>query len=651
MKSPVLRMLLITLAGVTLLAAIMTGSSLMIRRGVVEALSRFDSRAAVRGITVSPGALILTGVSFPSRGVRADSAWILLQGFPLRTEPVHVVLTGATVIPFHHSRDHAPGSVGELTLPPVSILEGVLITGNQESALFARAHHGRILFELKGPWGDAWGVSRDEDSLSVVFRNCVSLPGIGGFPPILAGNSFCGTMKGRYSGTSAELEGSLTGFNGSPMNAGFSLVLNQGRPSFEISMDFRQIAPQAAAIIDSLSGGVVTRADPSGTFRVATLSGDSLGFSFDLAFDSLELYSPALASDTVRFRCRFTGEGVAKVEAGHIRISSGTVFVGSAGANYEFLAEWGSGRELRLRLYNDSLPGHDLASSIPEPMLGRLRGLRLSGSVGFDIGLVLNWVHPDSSDVSIRVSPERLRVEYSPITFGRLAAGSGETVRMRDSWGNSRIVGLDSLACPDFVYSQNLSPWLEPLLCAAEDGTFRRHRGFSEYHIRNSIRADMSQGRFARGGSTITMQLVKNLFLTREKTFARKLQEVYLTWRIEAHLSKDRILELYANVVEMGPDVFGFREAADYYFGSTMEDLSVREAAFLVSILPGPRIYHRFGVQGFVPQYWNSYLDRLIRAAENRTGLSAFRARHGLSDSLVFRGRVSGHGAGFSPAL
>jgi len=120
------------------------------------------------------------------------------------------------------------------------------------------------------------------------------------------------------------------------------------------------------------------------------------------------------------------------------------------------------------------------------------------------------------------------------------------------------------------------------------------------------------------------------------------LQEAFLTWRMEAHLSKDRILELYVNVVELGPDVFGFGEAARYYFGTTVESLSVRETAFLVSILPGPKLYHRFAVNGTLPGYWNDYLDRLVSAAESRTGLDGQSALSGLGESLVFDGTVSG---------
>ena len=648
MRLPVFRLWATVLITIAVLAVSMVLSSILVRRRVLDALTLYDSGASFVGVTLAPDAILLTGVCFPARGAVADSAWVLLRGFPFKIEPVQVVLAGVTAYMPDQQREFSPTTNTAGRTPPVSILDGVLVTGNQESRFSATVEHGDMVFSIGGAWGTAWGIRRSNDSVSVVFRDCSSFPGVGGVPPVLAGNSFCGTAKGWQAGMDAEFAGALTGFNGESVDVDFIIILEQGRPSFEIAMDFQQIGPQVSDFLDRISGGAVTHAEPHGMLRIATMGGDSLGLDFELLFASLELSSPALARDTVRFSCRFTGNGILHIGAGLLRIDRGTLSMGSAGCDYELTGRWGSRRLLSVRVHSDSLSGSDLASSIPDPMLGRLRGLRLSGSLGFDIRLTLDWDYPDSSDVSISVRPERLGVDHSPVTFGRLASRTGETVRMTDSWGNSRVIGLDSVASPCFVHAPDLNPWLEPLLCAAEDGTFRRHRGFSEYHIRNSIRTDMNQGRFARGGSTITMQLVKNLFLSREKTLARKLQEVFLTWRMESHLDKDRILELYANVVELGPDVFGFSEAADYYFGTSMAGLSVRETAFLVSILPGPKLYHRFGVQGFVPDYWNSYLDRLIIAAMNRTGLEAYSAEAGLRETLLFDGRVSGMLAGFS---
>jgi membrane peptidoglycan carboxypeptidase len=227
-----------------------------------------------------------------------------------------------------------------------------------------------------------------------------------------------------------------------------------------------------------------------------------------------------------------------------------------------------------------------------------------------------------------------LSVQASPISIGQLR-NSGSCL-MRDSWGNRRRIYLDTLENPGLVLFDSLHPSFEGLLKCAEDATFRFHDGFCEYYIRNSIRANMQSGEFTRGGSTITMQLARNLFLGREKTFARKIQEVFLTWRLEVYLSKNRILEIYANIVELGPNVFGFQEAARYYFSRDFRELSTRQVAYLVSILPGPSLYHRFFRNNSVPGYWENYLDRLINISENRGWIDPDSATRALADLIVF---------------
>jgi membrane peptidoglycan carboxypeptidase len=126
-------------------------------------------------------------------------------------------------------------------------------------------------------------------------------------------------------------------------------------------------------------------------------------------------------------------------------------------------------------------------------------------------------------------------------------------------------------------------------LVAAEDSGFFRHHGFDLADIRAALAADIDSGRFERGGSTISQQVVKNLFLTGERTAARKLEEAVLVWRLEKLLTKRRILELYVNLAELGPGVYGVAEAADRYFGKEPDQLSVDEATQLAALLPAPR--------------------------------------------------------------
>lgn len=125
----------------------------------------------------------------------------------------------------------------------------------------------------------------------------------------------------------------------------------------------------------------------------------------------------------------------------------------------------------------------------------------------------------------------------------------------------------------------------------AEDGTFWSHHGFDWYELKESIERNIDEGRTARGASTITQQLVKNLFLSSSKNPVRKLKEWILTWWMETRLSKSRILEIYLNMIEWGNGVYGVEAASLYHFGKPVTLLTRNEAARLAAIIPDPRAY------------------------------------------------------------
>ena len=123
---------------------------------------------------------------------------------------------------------------------------------------------------------------------------------------------------------------------------------------------------------------------------------------------------------------------------------------------------------------------------------------------------------------------------------------------------------------------------------ATEDFNFFTHQGFSRTFIGRAMRLNVRTRRYAYGGSTITQQLVKNLFLTRHKTLARKLVEAVLVWQVERHVSKRRILSLYVNCIEYGPRIYGIRKAARRYFHTVPSRLKPVESAFIMNIKPFP---------------------------------------------------------------
>lgn len=137
--------------------------------------------------------------------------------------------------------------------------------------------------------------------------------------------------------------------------------------------------------------------------------------------------------------------------------------------------------------------------------------------------------------------------------------------------------------------SDSIPPEMKWAVIVTEDANFYRHEGIDVKAIKNAIRYDLEKKRLARGASTITQQTAKNLFLSREKTVTRKIEEIYLAKRMERELTKGRILELYLNIVELGPMVYGIGHGARYYFDKPASDLTPRECAFLAAMLPGPK--------------------------------------------------------------
>jgi monofunctional glycosyltransferase len=138
--------------------------------------------------------------------------------------------------------------------------------------------------------------------------------------------------------------------------------------------------------------------------------------------------------------------------------------------------------------------------------------------------------------------------------------------------------------------SGSIPPEMKWAVVVAEDSRFYKHEGIDVKAIKNAVKYDLEKKSFARGASTITQQVAKNIFLSREKSVSRKIKEIILAMRMEQELTKGRIIELYLNVIELGPMVYGIGHGAQYYFGKPAGALTPRESAFLAAMLPGPRV-------------------------------------------------------------
>jgi len=138
-----------------------------------------------------------------------------------------------------------------------------------------------------------------------------------------------------------------------------------------------------------------------------------------------------------------------------------------------------------------------------------------------------------------------------------------------------------------------ISANLKRALIASEDAKFAAHAGFDWEGIEKALEKNRRRGRVVSGGSTITQQLAKNLFLSPEKSYWRKAEEAVITVLLEAILPKRRILELYLNVIEWGNGVFGAEAAAQRYFGVSAAQLTAEQAARLAAMVPSPRVFER----------------------------------------------------------
>jgi len=145
----------------------------------------------------------------------------------------------------------------------------------------------------------------------------------------------------------------------------------------------------------------------------------------------------------------------------------------------------------------------------------------------------------------------------------------------------------------NWVPYSRISEHLKRAVVAAEDAKFLDHEGFDWEAIQKAMQKNESRGKVVSGGSTITQQLAKNLFLSGSRSWLRKAQEAAITWMMERTLSKRRILELYLNVAEWGEGVFGAEAAARHHFGVPAAALGPEQAAWLAAILPSPKRYER----------------------------------------------------------
>lgn len=250
--------------------------------------------------------------------------------------------------------------------------------------------------------------------------------------------------------------------------------------------------------------------------------------------------------------------------------------------------------------------------SLPQGMFGTLKGISCTGSLCYDLNFGIHTNNPDSLIFNSVLTNKGLRIEhFGEDNYGRINASFQYEAYDKDRLVRTFTVGPENLF---FTRLDQMSPFLPQAVLQAEDPFFMHHRGFLQESFRESIVKNYREHRFARGGSTISMQLVKNVFLNRDKTVSRKAEEALIVYLIEnlGLVPKERMLEVYLNVIEWGPNVYGIGEASHFYFNKRPSQLTLPESLFLASIIPRPKGFqYQFDKQGQLRQSMSSYFKIL----------------------------------------
>jgi monofunctional glycosyltransferase len=174
----------------------------------------------------------------------------------------------------------------------------------------------------------------------------------------------------------------------------------------------------------------------------------------------------------------------------------------------------------------------------------------------------------------------------------------------------------------------------------SEDWAFFEHQGIDWSQLKIALESHLKEGKNLRGASTISQQVVKNLFLSSDRTVSRKVQEWVITSYMEKILSKEKILEVYLNIIEFGDGVWGIHHAADFYFKTAPNKLNVRETAFLAMLLPNPVRYSQSFRDGVLSEYAQKTIEEILEKLRQAKELSPEQSSHAKSLPLRFNGKT-----------
>ena len=422
-----------------------------------------------------------------------------------------------------------------------------------------------------------------------------------------------------------------------PLAVRFDLPLEQG----EVGIELRGGPVSLAALgIQNGAFGLVNVKSTTLTTQgrvVLSKKGDTLRFDGRTAWHRLSLHHPSLAKEPIQdLDLAWRGKGELSGDLKQLRLEEAELRIGTTRLEVSGMLEWDDHA-----LQRGSLQGgvplascESMLRSAPPALIPLVRDLRLGGTFALDAGVTFDFTKRDPPDVTWKMHND-CRVDAIPDSLA--------PARFRRPW-RREVIGADGRpvvvetgpGTPTWVPLDSISPHMVTAILICEDSRFFRHDGFDQEAIAGALRDNLAQRRFVRGASTVSMQLAKNLFLYRDKTASRKLQEAVLTLLLEQTLSKEDLIELYLNVVEFGPGIYGIGPAAAYYFSSPAHRLSLGQSLYLASVLPNPASHH-FDRSGNVTEKWHAYLHKLMHIAHKIHRVSDEELEAGLEEVVAFQ--------------
>ena len=274
-----------------------------------------------------------------------------------------------------------------------------------------------------------------------------------------------------------------------------------------------------------------------------------------------------------------------------------------------------------LQIHSNTQSAQEIFNAFPIGLFESLEGLKTQGDLKYDLNFYLDSSKPDEVifNSSLRPSDDFKILKFGKTNFQKINGSFIYTPFEKGKPVRAILVGPEN---PNYTPIDQISPNMRKALLTSEDPSFYWNKGFVEESIRQSIATNFKTKSFKRGGSTISMQLVKNIYLNRQKNLARKIEEILIVWLIENQRlsSKNRMYEVYLNIIEWGRNIYGIGEAAHYYFDKAPSELSLGEAIYLAHIVPKPKAsLYSWQSDGSLKPYLTGYYN-LIGGLMTRKG-------------------------------